>query len=103
MVVLAQIELLLLHCTKVSFGIDADDEVQGKAFRIVKNKLNWLIAVKSYDKLLLDPTRWRAAAAARGGGGGAPAAGQIHESKGECKYSLCFASCLFIGKIIEKV
>lgn len=24
---------------------------------VVKNKLNWLIAVKSYDKLLLDPTR----------------------------------------------
>jgi len=71
MVTLAQIELLLQHCTKVSFvgfGIDADDEVQVKAFRIlldnygfdkivVKNKLNWLIAVKSYDKLLLDPTR----------------------------------------------
>mmetsp|Transcript_57944 Transcript_57944/g.92055 ORF Transcript_57944/g.92055 Transcript_57944/m.92055 type:complete len:441 (-) Transcript_57944:71-1393(-) len=71
MVTLQQIELLLQHCTKVSFvgfGIDASDEKQVVAFRIlledygfdkivVKTKLNWLIAVKSYDKLLLDPTR----------------------------------------------
>jgi len=71
MVTLQQIELLLQNCTKVSFvgfGIDASDEQQVASFRIlleeygfdkivVKNKLNWLIAVKSYDKLLLDPTR----------------------------------------------
>merc|ERR1712244_116805 len=71
MVTLQQIELLLQNCTKVSFvgfGIDASDEKQVNAFRIlledygfdkivVKTKLNWLIAVKSYDKLLLDPTR----------------------------------------------
>jgi len=68
---LEQIELLLQRCTKVSFvgfGINASDEKQVLAFRllledygfdkiVVKNKLNWLIAVKSYDKLLLDPTR----------------------------------------------
>merc|ERR1712129_679559 len=71
MVTLQQIELLLQNCTKVSFvgfGIDASDEKQVNAFRIlledyafdkivVKTKLNWLIAVKPYDKLLLDPTR----------------------------------------------
>lgn len=71
MVTLQQIECLLQNCTKVSFvgfGIDASDEQQVVAFRIlledygfdkivVKTKLNWLIAVKSYDKLLLDPTR----------------------------------------------
>jgi len=71
MVTIQQIEQLLNKCKKISFvgfGINASNINQVNEFKIllekygfdkivVKDTLNWLIAVKSYDKLLLDPTR----------------------------------------------
>ena len=69
-VTIEQINALLTQCEKLSFvgfGIDTNSKNE-KAIRelitsfefdktVVKNEINWLIAVKSDDKYLLDPSR----------------------------------------------